>query len=116
MFCTYLIWKKKIILRKEDFLFGGLVHNSYPDRLMYKSLGELYNLRKNKNNLSETEYTTAVRNIITKMKIAPENDILTEVKQKTAALTQRLEARVEVEQQKVEKIEEISKRLSFLIA
>jgi hypothetical protein len=95
--------------RKEDLIFGGLVENKYPERLIYKFLGELFNLRKNRESLSESEYNAGVKNIIKKMKNIRDNDILTEVKEKTAALTKRFENRIQIENQKLEQLQEISK-------
>lgn len=98
-----------IICRKEDLLLGGLVEKKYPERLIYRFLNELYNLRKNRDNLSESEYNTGVKNIIKKMKNIRDNDILTEVQEKTAALTKRFENRIQIENQKLEQLETISK-------
>ena len=44
-------------------MLGALVENTYPERLAYKFLNELFNLRKNRENLSESEYNTGVKNI-----------------------------------------------------
>ena len=77
--------------------------------MIYKFLGELYNLRKNRESLSESEYNAGVKNVIKKMKNIKDNDILSEVKAKTAALTKRFENRIQIENKKLEQLEEISK-------
>lgn len=87
------------------------MENHYPERLIYKFLNEMYNLRKNRDNLSESEYNTGVKNIIKKMKNIRDNDILEEVKAKTAALTKRFENRVQIEHQKLEQLEAVSRPL-----
>ena len=94
-------------------MLGALVENTYPERLAYKFLNELFNLRKNRENLSEREYNTGVKNIIKKMKNIKDNDVLEEVKAKTAALTKRFENRIQMENVKLEQLEGISKKINF---
>ena len=76
-------------------------------------MGDLYNLRKNQEGLSGNEYQTGVKNIIKKMKNINDNDILSQVKAKTANLTKRFETRIEKEKVKTEKIREISNPVYF---
>lgn len=84
------------------------MEKAYPERLIYRFLGDLYNLRKNKEGLSPSEFETGVKNVLKKMKNIKDNDILSEVKAKTAHLTKRFETRIEKEKVKTEKIKEIS--------
>lgn len=71
-------------------------------------------MRKNQEGLSGNEYQTGVKNIIKKMKNINDNDILSQVKAKTANLTKRFETRIEKEKVKTEKIKEISNFSYFL--
>ena len=68
-----------------------------------------YNLEKNKKDISSSEYSTAIRNIINKMKNKNKNDVLEEVKEKVKIQIERVENRVEIEQEKLEVIEDTSK-------
>lgn len=62
-------------------------------------------------NLSESEFNTGVKNIIKKMKNIQDNDILSQVKAKTAKLTQRFENRIQIENVKLEQLNEVRKKV-----
>ena len=89
-----------------------MVEGELAERLVYKMLNELHNLHKNKENMSQSEYSTGVRNVITKLKRKNENDVLEEVKEKVDNLTKRFEDRIVIEEEKKEQIEEQSKNMN----